>query len=187
MRRSLPGQVQETERSLFAKRDRLLYQLNQPSVVPLNVAETDRAKAELPDVQKDIAGFLQELRNKYPQYAAVAYPKAIQISTLPLRKGETLVEFKMTEDSTFAWIVQNRSGTANQLVSFYKVPRTRAWFLARIDSLRKALNTGHPEAIDWKVSEEVFAALFPGEASALVTESHNIIIIPDDVLFALPF
>ncbi len=33
----------------------------------------------------------------------IRYPEDIQISTLPLRKGETLVEFKMTEDSTFVW------------------------------------------------------------------------------------
>jgi CHAT domain-containing protein/tetratricopeptide (TPR) repeat protein len=187
MQRSLPGQVQETERSVFAKRDRLLYTLNETSAAPFSVDVKDRAKAELVAAQEDIAGFLQELRRKYPQYAAVAYHEAIQISTLPLRKGETLVEFKMTDDSTFAWIVQNPNGSGNELVSFYKVPQTRTWFLDHIDLLRRGLNSGHPETIDWKVSEEIFRALFPGEASAIVTESQNIIFIPDDVLFALPF
>jgi CHAT domain-containing protein len=188
MRRSLPGQIQETERSLFAKRDRLLSQLNTfaASAAPFSVAEKDRAKAELTAIQEEVASFLKELRRVSPQYAAVAYPEAIQIASLPLRKAETFVEFKMTDDSTFAWIVQNRSG-ANELVSFYKVPKTRAWFLDRISLLRKALNSGHQETVDWKVSEELFAALFPGEASTIVTESQDIIFIPDDVLFALPF
>src|SRR5713226_7536794 len=148
--------------------------------------QKDSTEAELAAVQKDIASFLEELRKKSPQYAAVAYPEPIQISELPLGKGETLVEFKMTDDATFAWVVQNRSGT-NELVSFYKVPRTRTWLLDRVSLLRKGLNSGHPEAIDWKVSEDIFAALFPAEASTIVAEAQNIIFIPDDVLFALPF
>jgi hypothetical protein len=59
--------------------------------------------------------------------------------------------------------------------------------LDRVSALRKALNSGHPEAIDWKISEGVFAALFPTEALAVIRESEAIIFIPDDVLFALPF
>lgn len=188
MQRSLPANVQETERSLFSTRDRILSGLNVSAVSGelSKKSQKDSTEAKLAVVQKDIASFLEELRRKSPQYAAVAYPEPIQISELPLGKGETLVEFKMTDDATFAWVVQNRSGT-NKLVSFYKVPRTRTWFLDRISLLRKGLNSGHPEAIDWKVSEDIFAALFPGEASTTVAKAQNIIFIPDDVLFALPF
>ena len=66
--------------------------------------------------------------------------------------------------------------------------RKRAqWFLDRVSLLRAALNSGHPETIDWKVSEEIFGALFPDEESAIMGESQKIVFIPDDVLFALPF
>jgi CHAT domain-containing protein len=135
----------------------------------------------------EIAGFLKQLRRTAPQYAAVAYPEAIQIADLPLRQGETLVEFKLADGSAFAWIVQNRQGNGTELVSFYKVPFSRKWFLDRVSPLRKALNSGHPETIDWKISEEIFRALFPQEASAILSRSENLIFIPDDVLFALPF
>jgi len=186
MQRTLPASVQETERSLFSKRDRILTQLKVSGTLgePL---EKKNAQAELAAVQQELARFLKELRTKSPQYAAVAYPELIQMSSLPLKKGETLVEFKMTDDSTFAWVVQNPTGSANELVSFYKVPQKRTWFLDRISLLRKALNSGHPETINWKISEEIFTALFPGDASAKIMESRNIIFIPDDVLFALPF
>jgi CHAT domain-containing protein len=188
MRRSLPANVQESERGLFSKRDQILAEQN-TSAAGASSDKTKKADAtiELATVQKDIAVFLQDLRTKSPQYAAVAYPEPIQLSTLPVRQGETFVEFKLTNDSTFVWIVQNRSGTSNELISFYKVPQTRAWFLDRISVLRSALNSGHPEAIDWKASEEIFAALFPREASATVIRSQAIVLIPDDVLFALPF
>jgi CHAT domain-containing protein len=149
--------------------------------------EKDHMQAELATVQTEITSFLQELRKAAPQYAAVAYPEPAQVGSLPLRKDETLVEFKLTKDSAFAWIVQNRNGNGNHLVSFYEVPHARTWFLDRVSLLRKALNSGHPETIDWKVSEEIFAALFPNETSAVIPESRNLIFIPDDVLFALPF
>jgi CHAT domain-containing protein/tetratricopeptide (TPR) repeat protein len=188
MRRSLPANVQETERSLFSKRDQILAELNTPAAGgSSDKKQKADATIELATLQKDVTVFLQDLRKKSPQYAAVAYPESIQVSTLPVRQGETFVEFKLTNDSTFVWIVQNRSGTTNELISFYRVPQTRAWFLDRISLLRSALNSGHPEAIDWKVSEEIFAALFPGEASATVIRSQAIVFIPDDVLFALPF
>ena len=186
MHRGLPASTQETERSLFAKRDRLLADMNESAGNKLS-AKGHPAEDELVTVQKDIATFLRELRRTSPQYAAVAYPEAIQISTLPLRRQETLIEFKMTDDSTFVWVVQNRNGSNNELVSFYKVPQTRAWFLNHISLLRASLNSGHPETIDWRVSEEIFAALFPGGESAVITESQSVLFIPDDVLFALPF
>ena len=189
MRRSLPASTQETERSLFAKRDRILAELNSTAVRELASTkdENENPDVALTATQKQIDLFVQELRTKSPQYAGVAYPETIQILTLPLKKGETLIEFKMTDDSTFVWIVQNRSGSSNELVSFYKVAQTRAWFFDRISRLRGALNSGQPATIDWKVSEEIFTALFPDKASAIITEAQSVVFVPDDVLFVLPF
>jgi len=188
MRRSLPASVQESERSLFSRRDHILAQLSASTLdgEPLDRDQKEHTEAELRAVQKEISTFLQELRRSAPQYAALAYPEAIQIAAVPLRKGESFVEFKLTDESAFAWIVQNQNGN-NELVSFYKVPQSRTWFLDRISMLRKALNSGHPEATDWKISEEMFSSLFPAETLAIISGSEDVIFIPDDVLFALPF
>jgi CHAT domain-containing protein len=189
MRRSLPASIQETERTLLAERDRIGAQLNVSKVTgeSLSGEQKGHLQAELVSVQTGINGFLKQLRSAAPQYASVAYPEDIQIATLPLRKGEAFVEFKLTDDAAFAWIVENRNSGGNELVSFYKVPFPRKWFLERITQLRKGLNSGHPETIDWKASEDIFAALFPGKVSAVITKSQDTIFIPDDVLFALPF
>jgi len=56
-----------------------------------------------------------------------------------------------------------------------------------VSLLRKALNLGQPDTIDWKTSEEIFAALFRNEVATLLAQSQDVIFIPDDVLFALPF
>jgi CHAT domain-containing protein/Tfp pilus assembly protein PilF len=189
MRRSLPGYIQEKERSLFSKRDLLRSTMNSPNASESSASVDDkkRTEEELVAIEGHISNLLGQLRKSSPQYTAVAYPEPIQIMTLPVRREETFVEFKMTDDATFAWIVQNRSGTKNDLVSFYRIPQTRAWFLDRISLLRRALNSNRPGEFDGKVSEELFAALFPAEASRVITESREIIFVPDDVLFTLPF
>jgi CHAT domain-containing protein len=188
MRRSLPAHIQEAERSLFSKRERLLANLAISGERSGSVGDEKKiVQAELETAQQEIASFLQELRRTAPQYSAVAYPEPIHVGSLPLRDGETLVEFKLTSDSAFAWIIQNRSDNGNQLVAFYKIPFARTWFLDRVSRIRNALNSGHPEAVDWKSTEELFRALFPGEVAKILEESQELIFIPDDVLFAVPF
>ena len=189
MRLALPPTTQEQEQLLYSKRDLLLAQLE----AVLNKSdsnqdnETDHLKADLVSVQGEIKEFLVGLRKTSPQYAAIAYPEEIQLSAIPLKKGETLVEFKMTDASTYAWIIQNRDGSANELAAFYGIPKKRDWFLDRLSLIRNALNSGRPAAVDWKISEELFAALFPGQVSKLVADSQEVIFVPDDVLFVLPF
>jgi len=69
------------------------------------------------------------VRKAAPQYSAIAYPEEIRVSSLPLKKGETFVEFKMTDEATFAWVIQNRDGNRNDLAAFYKIPEKRGWFV----------------------------------------------------------
>ena len=189
MRLTLPPATQEREQSLYSRRDVLLAQL-QAAVnngQPNQEVEKERLKAELSSVQGEINEFLSDLRKSSPQYAAIAYPEEVQISTLPLKKGETFVEFKMTDDATFAWVIQNRVGIQNDVVAFYRIPKKREWFLDRLSVLRKGLNSGRAGAVDWNVSEELFAELFPAEVAKIVSDSQELIFVPDDVLFILPF
>jgi CHAT domain-containing protein/Tfp pilus assembly protein PilF len=189
MRLTLPPATQEREQSLYSRRDLLLAQLEATA----NIGESNQEiikvhlKTELSSVQGEINEFLINLRKSAPQYAAIAYPEEVQISTLPLKQGETLVEFKMTDDATFVWIIQNRAGIQNDVVAFYRIPKKRDWFLDRLSVLRKGLNSGRAGAVDWRISEELFTELFPGDISETVSNSKEIIFVPDDVLFILPF
>jgi CHAT domain-containing protein/Flp pilus assembly protein TadD len=189
MRLALPPTVQERERTLYSQRDRLMAKIESASDSGDSSQRTVKAnlETELSSVNNQIQAFLVELRKVSPQYSAIAYPESIQLSNLPLRKDETLVEFKMTEQSTFAWIIRSRDGKSNELAAFYEVPQKRTWFLERLSSIRTKLNSGHPEAADWKICEELFAALFPPDVTQIVADSQEIVFIPDDVLFVLPF
>jgi CHAT domain-containing protein len=188
MKGTLPAGLRENERTLFARRDHLVAQLEISAGSMTHLASSDRKHlgADLASTQDDIRRLLIQLRQVAPQYAAVAYPEPVQISKLSLRQEETLVEFKMTDDATFAWIIHDQNGT-NTLTSFYKIPRPRTWFVERLSVFRKALNSGQPDLIDWKLSEELFAELFPANSAKVLMESSEITFIPDDALFVLPF
>jgi CHAT domain-containing protein/tetratricopeptide (TPR) repeat protein len=188
MKGTLPADLRENERTLFARRDHLVAQLDisADSIAHLESSDRKHLEADLSSTQDEIRNLLKRLREVAPQYAAVAYPEPVQISQLPLRQGETLVEFKMTDDATFAWIIHDQNGT-NVLTSFYKISRPRTWFVERLSVFRKALNSGQPELIDWKSSEELFAELFPADSAKVLMESSEIVFIPDDALFVLPF
>jgi CHAT domain-containing protein/tetratricopeptide (TPR) repeat protein len=189
MRLTLPPATQEREQTLYSRRDRLLAQLE----ATMNNGEPNQAigkeqlKADLASVQVEIKEFLSRLRKASPHYAAIAYPEETQVSTLPLKKGETLVEFKMTDDSTFAWVIQNRDGIRNDVAAFYKISKKRDWFLDRLSAIRKGLNSGRAGAVDWNMAGELFAELFPADVAKMVSDSQEIIFVPDDVLFVLPF
>jgi CHAT domain-containing protein/tetratricopeptide (TPR) repeat protein len=189
MRHSLPVSIEERELALYSQRDRLTAKVEaaSESLEPGKRETKATLETELSSVESQIQSFVTDLRRVSPQYAAIAYPEEIQISTLPLRKGETLVEFKMTEDSTFAWIIRGQNGTNSELAAFYEIPRNRSWFLERLSAVRKTLNAGHAEAVDWGISEELFASLFPPEVEKIIVNSSEIIFIPDDALFVLPF
>jgi CHAT domain-containing protein len=189
MRLTLPPATQEREQSLYSRRDLLLAQLEATANIGESNQEIGKAhlKTELSSVQGEINEFLINLRKSAPQYTAIAYPEEVQISTLPLKQGETLVEFKMTDDATFVWIIQNRAGIQNDVVAFYRISKKRDWFLDRLSALRKGLNSGRAGAVDWRISEELFTELFSGDIAKTVSNSKEIIFVPDDVLFILPF
>jgi len=186
MRRTLPADLQERERVVFSKRHRIGVQLATPEN-PVSKNEKAALETDLSGVEKDIATFLKDVRTAAPQYASVAYPVEIQISTLLLRKGETLVEFKMTDDATFVWLVQNPHGSGNELVSSYKIPQKRTWFLERISRLRGQMNAGNPDFVSLPIFEVLFKTLFPGKAENVVAAAQELVVIPDDALFLLPF
>jgi tetratricopeptide (TPR) repeat protein len=178
LRRTLPSYLQEKERSLVAERDQ-----------PLASTAVEEAKPKLVSVEKEMASFVDGLRLTHPQYAAVAYPQPVTLESIPLRKGETLVEFKVTDESTLVWVIRNVTGNKVELVDFYQVSKSRQWFEERVLNLRSALNSGKPyqiEQIDWHNSEELFNELFPGSLWKTLSESTSIVFVPDDVLSVLP-
>jgi len=184
LRRQLPAELQERERSLALRRSSLLTEDGHSS----SVKGRNPGAQPQEDVSKlafEESALEKAIREADPAYAAARYPIRVSIAGLPLRNGETLVEFKMLQDSLLVWIIEGTAG-APHLAAFYEVGHPRLWFEDRILAIRDAFNRGHPDEFDSKASEELFQAIFPEPFADRVSSAPSIIFVPDDVLFLLP-
>jgi CHAT domain-containing protein/tetratricopeptide (TPR) repeat protein len=183
LRQKLPANLQEDERKIVERSTELQNELNQ--TVDVSRRTKEQIEDELRKVSAEEESFKTLLRQSNPVYADARYPRRMTIADLPLRPGELLVEFKMFDPSLFVWIIQG-SDTGPRVLSFYKVSLAKSWFGARISDIRSAMNRGELEDFDPRESEELFSALFPGDAAKLLRSAKAIIFIPDDVLCLLP-
>lgn len=188
LRRKLPLDIVQQEDALTARRNQAAAQLQ---AAISGTTNSPNGGAELQEqlarADSDLQNFIRMLQRQYAEYAALKYPQPTALASIPLHPGETLVEFKMTDTSTFVWIIRSDAAKGNSLISFYKVPAQRAWFDSQISKLRDAFNSGQPEGYDPDVPEELFGKLFPGKQAAVILESHRLIFVPDGVLHLLPF
>jgi CHAT domain-containing protein len=186
-KQQVPADVQEQERRLLSRREGLEADLQ------LAISGSDKGAAhdpvairkELTVSNENLQAFVDSLRRSYPAYAALKYPESVKLWDIPLRRDETLVETKVTDESTFVWIIRRDQDSGNRLIAFYKVPQKREWFEKRVFSLRDAFNAG-AGSYDPHISEELFQALFPGHYETELLQSKTIVFIPDDVLFLVP-
>lgn len=187
MRKTLPAGVQTEEHLLRTRQNRLGVESaeNLGTQIHSTHSQRDHPSDNAHLLEIDKAVFINRIRASYPQYASIAYPEPVELETLLLRDGETLVEFKGTNNAVFVWIVRKESGT-NRLIAFYAVDEPREWFQERIIPLRNALNQAQIGNIDWSLAEELFRALFPASHAAQLLTSKSITFIPDDLLFVLP-
>ncbi|HWZ44766.1 MAG TPA: CHAT domain-containing protein [Candidatus Saccharimonadales bacterium] len=190
LQRQLPVSLQEKERTLAARQGALQAELEQ-ALSGQDIRPVKQVQEDLKRLANELTGLQKELRQASPAYAEARYPRAVAIADLPLLTGETLVEFKMLEDSLLVWIVIGGSGGGPgggpQLAAFYKVDHPRQWFEERILGLRSAFNRGFPDQFDPVVSEELFNAFFPAPCAERLMAAKSVIFVPDDILFLLPF
>jgi tetratricopeptide (TPR) repeat protein len=186
LRRRLPASLQERERTLTASQDALQLEMEQ-SISGQGLRPVKQVQENLKRLDGELAALKKDLGQASPAYAEVRYPRAVAIADLPVRAGETFIEFKMLEDSLLVWIITGQPAGPPQLAAFYKVAHPRVWFQERVLGIRSAFNRGYPDQFDAKVSEELFNAIFPEPYTQHLTSAQSVIIVPDDILFLLPF
>ncbi|MCU1315640.1 MAG: Tetratricopeptide 1 repeat-containing protein, partial [Candidatus Acidoferrum typicum] len=186
LRRRLPASLQEKERTLTASQDALQLEMEQ-SISGQGLRPVKQVQESLKRLDGELAALKKDLGQASPAYAEVRYPRAVAIADLPVRAGEAFIEFKMLEDSLLVWIITGQPAGPPELAAFYKVAHPRVWFQERVLGIRSAFNRGYPDQFDAKVSEELFNAIFPEPYTQHLTSAQSVIIVPDDILFLLPF
>lgn len=129
----------------------------------------------------ELDNLIKELRQKYPGYAALHYPKPVPPEDLPLKEDEVLLEYAIGEDAGYLFVV--RKGGVKRLV---KIPVIKERLEEKIKAFIEPMNTKEYEKFSVKEAKALYDLLL---SSALkdIKDTEKIIIVPDGILGLLPF
>ena len=137
-------------------------------------------------LQREIDGFVTELRRREPRYAALAYPQPYKAQELPLKPGEVLLEYALGEKESYLFRVEPGGKTqvfrlaVDQEALEKRLGAMLAPFrqsiLRREDLSRFSINDAAA------LYQEILAPALAG-----VNPGTKLIIVPDGALGAFPF
>lgn len=164
--------ARETElmREVIARQKAVAQLAATPDMPPPRLAT---ATAALTQAEVRLEAFVDQLRQGPPAhraYAALKYPQPPTIRDLPLEADEALLEFKVTEAASYLWVV--RTGHALRL---FLIPG------------RPALEAQVKAFLDPAQAHDLYKLLRFPEALAGIPPGTRLVIVPDDILFRLPF
>lgn len=128
--------------------------------------------------------FIVKLRKGYPGYASINYPGPIKPKEVKLKEGEVLIEFEVTDDKTYLFILNDgkidvREAGIGRTDLRKKVMEFTKYF-------EEIKNTKDLLCFKPEQSRELYSILF-ADALDKLKEGASIIIIPDEFLGMLPF
>lgn len=147
--------------------------------------EEREAKDVLQRANNDLRKFVDMLRSKHPRYAAVMYPEAVSPGKIGLRKDEVLVEFEVTRNALFTFVVSHKGK-----VEVFKRTAPRSELVALVKQFRGYFegvqSASDLEKFDTKAGLKLFEMLLK-KPLAKVRKGTRVIIVPDEILGVLPF
>ena len=180
----LPEDLSEQERRLIINLNGVLRK--RTDLYEDGLAEVRRFDDEiLTPSKKDFEDFLNSLRRHYPSYVALKYAEPLAINDLFLDPEEVVIVYEVTENATYAWLIQRKRVTKAITISVSrnilhkKVKQFRASFegIKNYSDLRK---------FEPKVGKELFDLLFK-EFVPFLEKGTRLVIVPDEILGILPF
>ena len=135
-------------------------------------------------LSSELNSLITELRQKYPRYTAVYYPKPIPPEELPLKDDEVLIEYALGDDAGYIFKVSK--GKVEKVI---KISKGSEELEGMVNEFMVPLLS--PQGI----SREKFSPstgqklynLLLADALKDVSPDKNIIIVPDGILGVLPF
>jgi tetratricopeptide (TPR) repeat protein len=127
---------------------------------------------------------ISKIRRDYPEYASIKYPQPLKVSEIALTKNEYLVEYEVTDTTTFAWLVHDC-----RIVKSVTIPISRKELTDLVKKYRAYFQVSRKSDLaqfDPKAGHRLYTLLMKDILSSVPKESH-IIIVPDEILGVLPF
>ncbi len=145
---------------------------------------------ELKKVKAEQGRFITKLRRLYPEYASINYPQPIKPLEVALKKNEVLIEFEVTDDVTYVFMLKDGK------IKTREVPISRKELQELVLKYRNYFEgiTNLKDLLSYKpeVGKKLYSLLFGDMLDALqereIHESPpHLIIVPDEILGVLPF
>lgn len=138
----------------------------------------------LPSARHALEGFVAQLRREYPAYAAYKYPRPLAAAEIALAPNEVLLEFAVTDEQTFAWVVRG-----GKVVKVSSIPAGRAALQRLIVEYRTLFKDIHRTSdlrSDVVAGRQLYDLLLK-DSLAVCTPGERLVIVPDGSLGLLPF
>ena len=133
----------------------------------------------------ELSSRLGRLCKKYHNFASELSVQPIGASKIPLKPNEALFEYQITEHKTFAWLVQNRRIIKNIVIPLSR-PDLERKIKEYLGTATKPLPPNKTARYDPNLGQELYSLLLK-ELLLGSREVEKLIIIPDGVLWDLPF
>ncbi len=139
-------------------------------------------EAEYPPLKAKMDNLIDRLRREYPQYASIKYPQPAKLSQLNLKKGETIIEYEVTDPYTIAFVIRD-----GKVVKAFKVDKTRTELASMIAKYRAPFQEGADiNSFNVNLGADLTALLLKPALSE-INRGERLIIVSDESLSLLPF
>ena len=137
-------------------------------------------------MQRELDGFVTELRRRDPRYAAMAYPQPYKAQELPLKPGEVLLEYALGEKESYIFRVEpgGKTQVFRLALGQEALEKRLGAMLApfRKSVLRREDLSRFSVSDAASLYQEILAPALSG-----VNPGTRLIIVPDGALGAFPF
>ena len=127
---------------------------------------------------------ISRIRKDYPEYASIKYPKPLKASEIPLRENEYLVEYEVTDNAAFVWLMHG-----GKIIKSITIPAGRKELTGLVKKYRAYFQVSRKSDLgqfDPKTGHRLYTLLMKDILGSVPKESH-IVIVPDEILGVLPF
>lgn len=145
----------------------------------------DEAKKTWDAAYKKWIAFIDELRRRYPKYAALRYPETVHLGELPLHDEESLIVYKVGLDWTYAWVIRS-IGNHNKIIKFIRLPVKTDDIMKLVEKFLTPFRKVKYEGFEPAVASELFRAIVLPLIEG-VEFPKRLVIVPDGILNHVPF
>ncbi len=187
--KAMTGPEQEQERKLIAQ----LVSLNTQISRAKSVSQPDQARlkelsAELQKARLDLEAFRIDLYTSHPELRAqrgeASIINAEDLTALLPEAASALLEYVVTDDATYLFVVTKPQGQAAAKTKVFTIPIKRTDLAKQIESFRRQLAERNLRV---RAPAHKLYDLLLKPAQALLRGKSSLVIAPDDRLWELPF